>query len=114
MRKCNAIVNEFTAGPFFYGDKNNAAHEWLIEFENEPENLEYFAETLDNALKSLNSDYEAKRYHNMVLREPIVRKVPRMTFYNWLRDKGKLGGQNKVPRLSNDRKYIEELNRMIG
>jgi hypothetical protein len=113
-KKCNAIVNEFTAGPFFFSDKNNAAHEWLIEFETEPENLEYFAETLDNALKSLNSDYEAKRYHNMVLREPIVRRVPRMTFYNWLREKGKLGGQNKVPRLSNDRKYIEEINRMTG
>lgn len=108
-RKCHASVTDYTAAPLLSGQGNIASHEWLIEFETEPADLQYFAETLDNALKSLNSDYEAKRYHNMVLREPIVRSVPRNTFYNWLKSKGKLGGQNKVPRLSNDRKYVEEI-----
>ncbi|MBE9481714.1 MAG: GH3 auxin-responsive promoter family protein [Bacteroidetes bacterium] len=107
--KCKAVINEYTAAPVYFKDNENAAHEWLIEFEKLPENLDFFTETLDNALKSLNSDYEAKRYHSMVLREPIVKAVPRDTFYNWLKKKGKLGGQNKVPRLSNDRKHIDEI-----
>lgn len=107
--KCKAVINEYTAAPVYFKDNENAAHEWLIEFEKLPENLDFFTETLDNALKSLNSDYEAKRYHNMVLREPVIKAVPRDTFYNWLKKKGKLGGQNKVPRLSNDRKHIDEI-----
>ncbi len=113
-KKCQAIVNEYTAAPVYFQTGDNAAHEWLIEFEKSPENLEYFAETLDNALKSLNSDYEAKRYHNMVLRPPIIREMPKMTFYNWLKTYNKLGGQHKVPRLSNDRKYVDEIMGMIG
>lgn len=108
-RKCHAVVNEFTAAPLFFHDGNKVAHEWFIEFETEPENLEYFGETLDNALKSLNSDYEAKRFHDMVLCTPVIRKVPQGTFYNWLKKKGKLGGQHKVPRLSNNRTQVEEL-----
>jgi len=108
-KKCHAIVNEFTAAPSFSGNDGRVAHEWLIEFEKEPENLEYFIETLDNALKSLNSDYEAKRFHDMVLCPPVIRKMPKATFYKWLKKKGKLGGQHKVPRLSNDRTYVEEL-----
>jgi hypothetical protein len=71
--------------------------------------MEYFTETLDNALKSLNSDYEAKRFHDMILCQPVIKKVPRHTFYNWLKMKGKLGGQNKVPRLSNNRIYVDEI-----
>ena len=74
-----------------------------------PADLGFFINTLDNALKSLNSDYEAKRYHDMILGEPIIRMMPKNTFYSWLKSKGKLGGQHKVPRLSNDRKYIEEI-----
>lgn len=108
-KKCHAVVTEFTAAPVFYKEENRAAHEWLIEFESEPTDLEYFTETLDNALKSLNSDYEAKRFHDMILRPPVIRKVPPQTFYKWLKIKGKLGGQNKVPRLSNTRDYIEEI-----
>ncbi|MCB0805884.1 MAG: GH3 auxin-responsive promoter family protein [Bacteroidales bacterium] len=111
--KCHSEIAEFTAAPVYFASGENASHEWLIEFENPPENLEYFAETLDNALKSLNSDYEAKRYHNMVLRPPVVRSVPSKTFYNWLKAKNKLGGQHKVPRLSNDRKHIEEILELI-
>jgi len=112
--KCNAVINEFTAAPVYFNSDENACHEWLIEFEKSPENIEYFAETLDNALKSLNSDYEAKRYHNMILREPIVRPVPEQTFYNWLKSKNKLGGQYKVPRLSNNRKYVDEILKMVN
>ena len=112
--KCNAVINEFTAGPVYFNSSENACHEWLIEFEKAPENIEYFAETLDNALKSLNSDYEAKRYHNMVLRAPIVHQVPEHTFYNWLKTKNKLGGQYKVPRLSNNRKYVDEILKMVN
>ncbi|MBN3035194.1 MAG: GH3 auxin-responsive promoter family protein [Bacteroidales bacterium] len=107
--KCRAEVTEFTAGPIYFDAGKNAAHEWLIEFESPPANLEYFTETLDNALKSLNSDYEAKRYHNMVLRSPVVRAVPKNTFYRWFRKKNKLGGQNKIPRLANHRKYLDEI-----
>jgi len=108
-RKCEALVNEYTAAPLFFKEKNKVSHEWLIEFESEPKDLEYFTETLDNALKSLNSDYEAKRFHDMVLGPPIIRKMPSSTFYTWLKEKGKLGGQNKVPRLSNNRIYVEEI-----
>jgi hypothetical protein len=90
-------------------DKEKAAHEWVIEFETPPENLEYFGEVLDNALKSLNSDYEAKRYHNLMLLLPVIRPVEKGTFYEWFRERGKLGGQHKVPRLSNERKYVEEI-----
>jgi hypothetical protein len=107
--KTGAIIREYTAGPVYMDVHSNGAHEWLIEFEKEPEQLEYFTEVLDNALKSLNSDYEAKRYKNMTLRLPIVRKMETGTFYKWLKSRGKLGGQHKVPRLSNDRSCIEEI-----
>lgn len=113
-KKCNAVINEFSAAPVYFKPGENAAHEWLIEFEKPPENIEYFAETLDNALKSLNSDYEAKRYHNMVLRPPVIKQMPAKTFYNWLKKKNKLGGQHKVPRLSNDRKYVDEILEMVN
>ena len=85
------------------------AHEWLIEFEKEPKNIEYFTSVLDHALMSLNSDYEAKRFKNITLDMPQVRVMKNGVFYLWLEKKGKLGGQNKIPRLSNDRRYVEEL-----
>jgi len=91
----------------------NGAHEWLIEFEKPPANHGYFNDVLDTALKSLNSDYEAKRYKDMALRFPVIRAVPTGTFYNWLKSKGKLGGQHKIPRLSNDRTVIEEINELL-
>lgn len=106
-RKCHAVISEYTAAPLFFDHQQAGAHEWVIEFETAPANLDYFTETFDNALKSVNSDYEAKRYHNMILREPVVHSVPPGTFYDWLKMKGKLGGQNKVPRLSNERKHVE-------
>jgi hypothetical protein len=111
--KCQAVISDYTAAPVYFEGKENAAHEWLIEFSTEPKNIEFFTETLDNALKSLNSDYEAKRYHDMILRTPIVRKLPPGTFYKWMKKRGRLGGQNKVPRLANDRHYVDEILKMI-
>jgi hypothetical protein len=112
--KASATITDYTAAPVYFDDHTNAAHEWLIEFETPPENLDYFTEILDNALKALNSDYEAKRYHNMILRQPVIQQLPAGTFYRWLKERGKLGGQNKVPRLSNDRKYLDDIKEMAG
>ena len=89
--------------------KEKGAHEWLIEFRNQPEDIDVFTEYLDNALKSLNSDYEAKRYNNITLNMPIVHIARENLFYDWLKSKDKLGGQHKIPRLSNKRDYVEEL-----
>jgi len=107
--KTASIITEYTAAPIFLKDREKAAHEWVIEFETPPESIEYFGDILDNALKALNSDYEAKRYHNLMLQLPVIHQVKKGTFYEWFRERGKLGGQNKVPRLSNERKYVEEL-----
>ena len=107
--KTGAVINEYTAGPIYMDDNTKGAHEWLIEFEKEPENLEYFTNVLDHALMSLNSDYEAKRYKNITLAPPKLTSLAKGTFYNWFNDKVKLGGKNKMPRLSNDRKYLEEV-----
>lgn len=104
-----AVVNEYTAAPIYFSHSDNGAHEWLIEFEKDPANLNDFVYELDTALKNLNSDYEAKRHRNITLRLPFVHPVPKGTFHEWMRSKGKLGGQHKVPRLSNDRDYVEEI-----
>jgi hypothetical protein len=110
----NAAVSEYTAGPVFMDIWSKGSHEWIIEFEKEPADLIAFTNTLDNALKSVNSDYEAKRYKDLNLVVPIVRAVPVGTFNKWLKCKDKLGGQNKVPRLSNTREYIEDLYLIAG
>jgi len=107
--KTNSVVNDYSAAPVYFSDAGNGAHEWLIEFEKEPKSTEQFTLELDNALKSVNGDYEAKRHKNIALRMPIVRSVAKNTFSNWLNSKGKLGGQHKVPRLSNDRTILEEI-----
>ncbi len=109
--RTKAMVKEYTVAPVFMSD-NSGAHEWLIEFENEPNNFEFFCSVLDEALKKQNSDYEAKRYNNFVLQFPQIRKMNSGSFYNWLKANGKLGGQYKVPRLSNDRKILEEIIRL--
>ena len=108
-KKTNVVVKDYTAGPVYFSSGNNGCHEWLIEFEKDPANLKEFGYELDCALKSLNSDYEAKRHRDIALRMPMVNALPRNTFNNWLFSKGKLGGQHKIPRLSNDRKLIEEI-----
>jgi hypothetical protein len=107
--KTGAMVNDYTAAPIYFGEQSNGAHEWLIEFEVPPHDLRAFTAELDQQLKSVNSDYEAKRYKDIALREPIVHALAKGTFTDWLRSKGKLGGQHKVPRLNNDRKYVEEI-----
>jgi hypothetical protein len=107
--KTATIVNDYTAAPVYFSAASNGAHEWLIEFEKEPASLETFTKELDDALKSINSDYEAKRYKDIALRMPVVHILKNGTFSEWLRSKGKLGGQHKVPRLSNDRKFLEEI-----
>lgn len=105
--KTNSVINEWTAAPSYLRENQNGFHEWLIEFDKEPKDLNSFRLFLDDALKSLNSDYEAKRFNNMILGMPNVKSVPKGTFYKWLKSKNKLGGQHKVPRLNNDRKYVE-------
>lgn len=107
--KTGAIVNDYTAAPVYFSDSSNGAHEWLIEFEKEPDNLNHFLDELDNALKTVNSDYEAKRHKDIALRKPELHVIKKGLFTEWLRSKGKLGGQHKVPRLSNDRQYVEEI-----
>ena len=107
--KTGSEINEWTAAPCILKKEKFGVHEWVIEFEKEPENLGYFVELIDNALKSLNSDYEAKRYKDIILGMPKIKSVPKQTFYKWMKSKGKLGGQNKVPRLNNSRKYLEEI-----
>jgi GH3 auxin-responsive promoter len=108
-QKTGLIVNDYTAAPVYFSDTANGAHEWLIEFENEPATIEHFAAELDAALKSINSDYEAKRHKDIALGRPIIQALPKGSFAEWLRTRGKLGGQHKVPRLSNERKYVEEI-----
>ena len=107
--KCSAIVNDYTAAPVYFSDESNGAHEWLLEFEKEPSDIDVFTKELDNALKTLNSDYEAKRHRNIALGMPVVKVLKKGSFNNWLRSRGKLGGQHKVPRLSNERIFIEEI-----
>jgi hypothetical protein len=107
--KTGAIVNDYTAAPVYFSTKSNGAHEWLIEFEKHPASLEDFTRELDTALKNINSDYEAKRYKDIALRLPVIHALRKGSFNEWLRSKGKLGGQHKVPRLSNERTILEEI-----
>lgn len=107
--KTGAMINDFIGAPIYMNGKQSGAHEWMIEFAKLPENMQEFGKHFDDALKSLNSDYEAKRYKNMALREPIIHVAHKGLFMEWLKAKGKLGGQHKVPRLMNDRSIIDEL-----
>ena len=109
----NAIVNEYTAGPIFMGEDQKGAHQWIIEFDVPPKDLDHFVRILDNSLKTLNSDYEAKRHKNLALEMPHIVSAPKGTFFNWMKKRGKIGGQNKIPRLANDRKYLDELMNML-
>lgn len=113
-KKTQSEIVDYTAAPVFMNGKEKGAHEWLIEFRKLPTDLDYFAELFDNALKSLNSDYEAKRYNNMTLNKPKLNVARENLFYDWLKQKDKLGGQHKVPRLSNERTYLNELLGMNG
>jgi hypothetical protein len=107
--KTGSVVNDYTAAPVYFSESANGAHEWLIEFEQEPADLADFTRELDEALKTINSDYEAKRHKSIALRLPTIHRLKRGTINQWLQSKGKLGGQHKVPRLSNERNLLEEI-----
>ncbi len=110
--KTKATIKDYTVAPIFMAGKEKGGHEWIIEFTKKPKDIHFFTEMLDNALKNCNSDYEAKRYNNMTLAMPKVQEAREGLFYDWLKHKGKLGGQHKVPRLSNKRELVEELHNL--
>jgi hypothetical protein len=105
----NAIVRDYTAGPVYFHNNEAGAHEWIIEFEKEPDDFTEFKNVLDEKLREVNSDYDAKRFKNMALKAPIIHMAPSGTFYRWMKNRDKLGGQNKVPRLANDRNYLDSI-----
>ncbi|MBK8599528.1 MAG: GH3 auxin-responsive promoter family protein [Flavobacterium sp.] len=105
----NSEVVDYTVAPIFMQDKEKGAHEWMIEFKNKPHNINEFQKILDETLQSLNSDYEAKRYNNMTLNPLVINVARENLFYDWLKEQDKLGGQHKIPRLSNKRDYLEQL-----
>lgn len=111
-RRTGAEVSEYTAAPVFMNDNAKCRHQWLIEFAKEPENLDEFAQILDKKLQEVNSDYEAKRYKDITLQHLDIVKARRGLFNDWLKSKGKLGGQHKIPRLSNNRDIMEQMLRL--
>ena len=108
-----AIINEYTAAPVFMNDDGKCRHQWIIEFEKEPADVEVFAELLDKELQRINSDYEAKRHKDITLQRLEIVKARKGLFNDWLKSRGKLGGQHKVPRLSNNREIIEQVLQMM-
>lgn len=112
-QQTGAIVKQYTAGPKYFGTTGTGAHEWIVEFEKQPNDVEEFKVVLDQTLKSLNSDYEAKRYKDLALGMPIIHIVESGFFYQWLKSKGRIGAQIKIPQLSNDRVLIDELLRLL-
>ncbi|SHH99155.1 GH3 auxin-responsive promoter [Chryseolinea serpens] len=108
-----AVIDNFTAAPVYLEEGKQGRHEWIIEFKVEPPTLPAFAHELDEALRSINSDYDAKRHHNLALIAPKIHSVREGTFYNWMKRRGKLGGQNKVPRLANSREYVDDILSMM-
>jgi hypothetical protein len=107
--KTNATIRDYTAGPIYMEEEQSGGHEWIIEFSILPENRERFEFLLDEKLRDINSDYDAKRYNDMILSKPTIHFANAGTFDSWLKNKGKLGGQNKIPRLSNNREILEQL-----
>lgn len=107
-----AIIRDYTAAPIYFNDKECGAHEWLIEFEKHPAEFDRFVDLLDETLRRVNSDYDAKRFKDMALRRPQVKIVAQNTFFNWMKGKGKIGGQHKVPRLANNREYVDSILKM--
>ena len=113
-KRTDAEIENFTAGPIYLANAQKGGHEWIVEFAKEPEDLEQFKQILDKKLREINSDYDAKRYKDIALDPPLLHAVERGTFYNWMEKRGKLGGQNKVPRLSNTREYLDDILEMIS
>lgn len=112
-KETHSVIDNFTAAPIYFDEGKRGGHEWVIEFRQKPDNLETFIKILDERLREVNSDYDAKRYKDMALLPPIIHSVDEGTFYRWMEKRGKLGGQNKVPRLSNNRDHLEEILKMI-
>jgi len=108
----NCEIIDYTVAPIFMEGKEKGAHEWIVEFKTAPRDFENFTRQLDLALQEVNSDYEAKRYNNMTLNMPKIHQARKDLFYDWLKKQNKVGGQHKVPRLSNSRTYLEELLKM--
>ncbi|MDR2927019.1 MAG: GH3 auxin-responsive promoter family protein [Cytophagaceae bacterium] len=111
-RKTGAIIKEYTAAPVYMSSSSKGTHQWLIEFAKVPDSLSEFTRILDAALQEQNSDYEAKRYKSITLDMPIVVMARLNLFFDWLKKRNKLGGQNKIPRLSNERIYMDDLLKM--
>ncbi|WP_026712404.1 GH3 auxin-responsive promoter family protein [Flavobacterium daejeonense] len=107
-----AEIKDYTVAPVFMQGKEKGAHEWMIEFKKKPADMNIFRKVLDETLQTLNSDYEAKRYNNMTLNPLVINVAREHLFYDWLKDNNKLGGQHKIPRLSNQRDYLEQLKSM--
>ena len=108
-----AKIKDYTACPIYFKGEEAGGHEWIIEFETQPNDFNRFIDVLDETLREINSDYDAKRFKDMALRRPKVHNAPINTFYNWLKNKGKLGGQHKIPRLANDRQYVDEILKLL-
>ena len=116
IKACGATeakIKDYTACPIYFKGEEAGGHEWIIEFEKQPNNFEAFIDVMDETLREINSDYDAKRFKDMALRRPKVHNAPANTFYNWLKNRGKLGGQHKVPRLANDRQYVDEILKLL-
>jgi hypothetical protein len=110
----HAVIDNFTAAPVFLEKGKKGGHEWIIEFKVKPKNLQQFSKILDESLREINSDYDAKRQHDLALLAPKINMVPPGTFYDWMKKRGKLGGQNKVPRLFNTREYVDDILQMLS
>lgn len=108
-KRTSAQIRDFTAGPVFMEGGNSGKHEWIFEFVQYPNDVSRFEYVLDETLRQINGDYDAKRYHDLILEKPLVNVVEFGTFDSWLNENGRLGGQNKVPRLSNDRVILEQI-----
>ncbi len=111
-QETGAVLQNYTAAPFFYDQRKKGYHEWLVEFVTPPADIEKFTDILDRELGNLNDDYAAKRKQDIAIERPVVREVPRGIFYEWLKRKGKLGGQHKITPLSNSRDFVEEILRL--
>ena len=105
----NAKIKDYTACPIYFTADETGGHEWIIEFDQQPSDFDKFVDILDQTLRDVNSDYDAKRFNDMAISRPKVHNAPPETFYKWLKEKGKLGGQHKVPRLANNREYVDEI-----
>ena len=108
-----AVIDNFTAAPVYLKEGKKGRHEWIIEFKVPPADEAEFARILDETLREINSDYDAKRAQDLALIEPKVHSAGEGTFYNWMKKRGKLGGQNKVPRLANSREYVDDILKMM-